>query len=337
MWCRFWPPRSASVVFRQVSGRYYQYFCTNTSNGTISKTSSTTVSTESSDIEEQLSNKATTQGHSSTTSSSKPSLETTTNLNKENKSFLSKEHEPIVFDKKQLYSLEQALDIVKKSVKTDFDETIEACFRVNIDDRKANQRIRDKILYPVSPIKHTLVAVFTKDPKEIEQAKEAGADYIGEEELLARIKKRKFKFYWLVTSPQSVKGLASVSKILGPRGMMPTEKMGTLTNDIDVTVREFKKGYLRIENDPEGNVHSVIGKLSWPVPSLIENCCYLYQFLLSRKPSNVKRGFFMALTVSSTMGPGVHVDTSLVKEIVEKQLQKEMRSGLRVTSTTVSA
>lgn len=121
---------------------------------------------------------------------------------------------------------------------------------MKIDDRKPEQRIRDKILYPVSPIKHTLVAVFTKDPQEIQAAQEAGADYVGYEELLDRIKRRKFKFYWLVCTPSNVKGLGSVSKILGPRGMMPTEKMGTLTEDIVSTVRELKKGYLRIENDP---------------------------------------------------------------------------------------
>ncbi|GJD12282.1 50S ribosomal protein L1 [Galdieria sulphuraria] len=171
--------------------------------------------------------------------------------------------------------------MVKESSNAGFDETIEACFSLNIDDRKPEQRIKDKILYPVSPIKHTLVAVFTKDPQEIEAAQEAKADYIGYEELLERIKKRRFKFYWLVSTPSSVKGLSSVSKILGPRGMMPTEKMGTLTVDIDLTVRELKKGYLRIENDPDSNVHSVLGKKSWSTESLLTNCCYLYEFLSS--------------------------------------------------------
>lgn len=133
--------------------------------------------------------------------------------------------------------------------------SLQVCFQLNIDDRKPEQRIKDKILYPVSPIKHTLVAVFTKDPQETQVAQEAGADYIGYEELLQRIRKRRFKFYWLVSTPASVKGLAPVSKILGPRGMMPTEKMGTLTEDIDFAVREFKKGYLRIENDPYANLY----------------------------------------------------------------------------------
>ncbi|GJD10348.1 50S ribosomal protein L1 [Galdieria sulphuraria] len=215
--------------------------------------------------------------------------------------------------------------MVKESSNAGFDETIEACFSLNIDDRKPEQRIKDKILYPVSPIKHTFVAVFTKDPQEIEAAQEAKADYIGYEELLERIKKRRFKFYWLVSTPSSVKGLSSVSKILGPRGMMPTEKMGTLTVDIDLTVRELKKGYLRIENDPDSNVHSVLGKKSWSTESLLTNCCYLYEFLSSKKHRTIKKNYFMGLTLSSTMGPGIRVDLNSIRDLVNKNQQDKTK------------
>jgi len=239
----------------------------------------------------------------------------------------------LVFDKKQQYAIDKALTMLKEaSTSAGFDETIEVCFQLNIDDRKPEQRIKDKILYPVSPIKHTLVAVFTKDPQETQVAQEAGADYIGYEELLQRIRKRRFKFYWLVSTPASVKGLAPVSKILGPRGMMPTEKMGTLTEDIDFAVREFKKGYLRIENDPDSNVHSVLGKKSWSVESMITNCCYLYEFLSDKKPRAIKKNYFVGLTVSSTMGPGIQVDLNSVRELVNKKRQDDFNRSSKETA-----
>ncbi|GJQ13908.1 hypothetical protein GpartN1_g5699.t1 [Galdieria partita] len=244
-----------------------------------------------------------------------------------NLSNLSENVSKLVYDKNQQYAVDRALNMVKESSNAGFDETIEACFQLNIDDRKPEQRIKDKILYPVSPIKHTLVAVFTKNSEEIQVAKEAGADYVGYEELLERIKKRRFKFYWLVSTPSSVKGLGSVSKILGPRGMMPTEKMGTLTSDIGFTVRELKKGYLRIENDPDSNVHSVLGKKSWSTESLLTNCCYLYEFLLTKKHRTIKKSYFKGLTLSSTMGPGIQVDLISLRELVDKSQQDKMKQS----------
>ncbi|KAK4528998.1 hypothetical protein GAYE_SCF68G6948 [Galdieria yellowstonensis] len=128
---------------------------------------------------------------------------------------------------------------------------LQLCFQLNIDDRKPEQPMKGKILNPVSTGKHTLVDVFSKDLQETQVAQEAEADYSGYEELLQDNRKRRFKFYCLASIPAVVKGLAPVSKILEPHGIMPMEKMGALTKNTDFAVREFKKGCLRIENDPD--------------------------------------------------------------------------------------
>lgn len=212
-----------------------------------------------------------------------------------------------IYDRLKTYSIEEALEIVKKLTKTKFDSSVEVHFRLGINTKKGDQQVRGAVSLPNGTGKTVKVAAFVSSENE-KAVKAAGADFVGGDELIAEIKKtEKTDFQVAIAEPALMKNLAVIAKILGTRGLMPSPKNDTVTTNPVKTVEELKKGKISFKNDDTANVHTVIGKVSFDTKKLIENYQTLLETIKKAKPSSSKGTFIKNISVSSSMSAGVKI------------------------------
>ena len=213
-----------------------------------------------------------------------------------------------LFDKQELYDVDQAMDIVVKTAKAKFDETIEAHFKMGLDGRHADQQIRGAIVLPHGTGNTKRVLVFAKGAKATE-AEEAGADYVGAEELAQKIQKEGwFEFDAVIATPDMMSVVGRLGKILGPKGLMPNPKSGTVTMDVAKAIAETKAGKVEYRLDKTNIVHCPIGKASFGAEKLTENYNALANAIIKAKPAAAKGQYIRSAVVASTMGPGVKIN-----------------------------
>jgi len=216
------------------------------------------------------------------------------------------------FDRDQVYTPSEALGIVKTIAKAGFDESVDVSVRLGVDPRKADQMVRGTVALPSGTGKDVRVAVFAAG-EAAAQAREAGADIVGSDDLAARIEGGQFDFDVAIATPDMMPLVGRLGRALGPRGLMPNPKTGTVTNDVARAVTEFKGGKVEYRTDRYGNVHVPLGKVSFDPPALEENFRAVLDELQRAKPASAKGRYLRKITVSSTMGPGVHVDTARLR------------------------
>lgn len=209
-------------------------------------------------------------------------------------------------EKGKQYSVSEAVKLVKENATAKFDESIEVSFNLNVDPRHADQQIRGAMVLPNGTGRSQKVLVVTQGAKE-EEAKNAGADYVGGKEILEDIKKGWFDFDVIVATPDMMGELGKLGKILGPKGLMPNPKTGTVTMNVANAVNEIKKGKIEYRVDKEGNINCLIGKKSFTDEALVENYKALYGAIAKARPAAVKGNYILNIALSSTMGPGVKV------------------------------
>lgn len=217
-------------------------------------------------------------------------------------------------DRLRKYSLDDALRLAVDTASSKFDETIELAVRLGVDPRQADQNVRGATVLPHGTGRAVRVLVFAKGEKERE-AKEAGADYVGGEDLVRRVADGWLEFDCVVATPDMMALVGRIAKILGPRGLMPNPKTGTVTFDVGRAVAELKAGKIEFRVDKGGNVHVPVGKKSFGSERLVENATSLLASLQRVKPASAKGAYFRAIAVSSTMGPGIKVDPASARLI----------------------
>ncbi len=217
-----------------------------------------------------------------------------------------------LIDKSKKYAAGEALDLVKKTSFVKFDATVEAAFRLNVDPRKADQNLRGALVLPHGTGKVSRVVVITQGEK-AKEAEAAGADYVGAAELIQKIGQGWFEFDVMVATPDMMGQLGKLGRILGPKGLMPNPKTGTVTLDIAKAVKDIKNGKIEYRTDKVGNIHAPIGRVSFTVEKLSENLHTLYDQLARIKPTTVKGTYMKNITVTSSMGPGIHIDEESLK------------------------
>lgn len=219
-------------------------------------------------------------------------------------------------DRAAVYTPLEAVKLVKELANAKFDETVEAHFRLGIDTRKADQNIRGSISLPHGTGKTVRVAVFAEGAQ-AEQAAEAGADIIGSDELIAQIQKGEINFDAAIATPMMMAKVGRIGKILGPRGLMPNPKLGTVTMDVAKMVSELKAGRVEYRADRYGICHVPLGRVSFDEQKLVENYAALYTEILRVKPASAKGKYVKSISVSSTMGPGVKIDSAVQRNFME--------------------
>ncbi len=214
----------------------------------------------------------------------------------------------------KLYSVEEACNLVVSTASAKFDETVELAVNLGVDPTKAEQNIRGSVSLPHGLGKNVRIAVFAQGEK-AEQATKAGADLVGGAELVEKIKGGFLEFDSVVATPDMMVQVGKVGKILGPRGLMPSPKVGTVTNDIESTVRSIKAGRAEYRLDKAGIVHTAVGKASFGAKKVHENVSVMLQALIKAKPSTSKGIYLQRAAVSLTMGPGVKVDLTELRTV----------------------
>lgn len=217
-------------------------------------------------------------------------------------------------DKTKRYSIDEALETLKKLSSVKFDETVEISMRMGVDPKRGDQNIRGAVTLPNGTGKSVKVLVFAEGDK-AKEATEAGADFIGDDETIEKIKKGFMDFQVVIATPDMMKNVGKIGKILGPRGLMPNPKTGTVTPDVGKAVRESKMGKVNFRLDKSGNIHSLMGKLSFEKEKLAQNIESFIKEIKRAKPQTAKGVYIKNVTLSSTMGPGVPIDLSEVAKI----------------------
>lgn len=214
-------------------------------------------------------------------------------------------------DPGKVYEPAEALQLVKETARAKFDETVEVAVRLGVDPRHADQVVRGAVVLPHGTGKKVRVLVFAKGEK-AKEAEAAGADYVGAEDLVSRIQDGWLEFDAAVATPDMMGLVGRLGKILGPRGLMPNPKTGTVTFDVANAVKEIKAGKIEYRTDKAGVVHAPIGKASFPTESLQENFQALMEAIVRSKPEGAKGQYIKSVTVSATMGPGIRVNPQRV-------------------------
>jgi large subunit ribosomal protein L1 len=212
-------------------------------------------------------------------------------------------------DRTKLYAVTEAIELVKKTNTTKFDATVEVAFRLGVDPKKADQQIRGAVVLPNGTGKTQKVLVFAKGEK-AKEAEAAGADYVGDTDYIAKINQGWFEFDVIVATPDMMGEVGKLGRVLGPKGLMPNPKTGTVTFDVEKAVKEIKAGKVEYRVDKSANIHVPIGKVSFDDQKLIENFSTIYETMMKVKPAAAKGTYMKNVAVSSTMGPGVKVDPS---------------------------
>jgi large subunit ribosomal protein L1 len=210
------------------------------------------------------------------------------------------------------YVIEEALAIVKESVYTKFDETVDMAFNLGVDPRKSDQMVRGTVVLPHGTGKTVRVLVFAKGEKE-KEARDAGADFVGAEDLVEKIQKGWLDFDKAVATPDVMGLVGKLGKVLGPRGLMPNPKLGTVTFDIAKAVKEIKAGKVEYRTEKAGIIHVPIGKASFDKEKLVDNAVAVTKSISKAKPAASKGKYIKKVTVSSTMGPGLKLDVTKLR------------------------
>ena len=211
-------------------------------------------------------------------------------------------------EKNKLYNVEEAISLVKETSVTNFDSTVEVAIKLNIDAKKSDQNLRGSFVLPNGTGKKKRILVIAKG-EAANQAKEAGADFVGDKDMIDKISKENwFLFDVIVATPDMMPELGKIGKVLGPKGLMPNPKTGTVTTDVVKAIQDINKGMVSYKNDANGNIHTIIGKVSFDNNKLAENLNYVVTTVAKAKPASVKGVFIKSITVTSTMGPGIKLD-----------------------------
>lgn len=211
-----------------------------------------------------------------------------------------------LIEKGKKYTALEACELAKKTTTVKYDAPIRVSFKLNVDPRQADQQIRGAMVLPNGTGRSQKILVVTQGAK-VDEAKNAGADYVGDKEILEKVKGGWFDFDIIVATPDMMGELGKLGKILGPKGLMPNPKTGTVTPNVAQAVEEIKKGKVEYRVDKEGNINCVIGKASFDADKLAENYNALYSQLVKLRPAAVKGTFIQSITLSSNMGPGIKV------------------------------
>jgi large subunit ribosomal protein L1 len=214
-------------------------------------------------------------------------------------------------DRLKAYPIAEAVDLAKQTNFAKFDATLEVAFRLGVDPKKADQQIRGAVVLPNGTGKTQRVLVFAKGEK-VKEAEAAGADYVGDAEYINKIQQGWFDFDVIVATPDMMGEVGKLGRVLGPKGLMPNPKTGTVTFDVTRAINEIKAGKVEYRVDKSGNIHVPIGKASFENEKLVENFNTIFETMLKVKPSAAKGTYMKNVTVASTMGPGVKVDPSSV-------------------------
>jgi len=223
------------------------------------------------------------------------------------------------YDLTKEYPLKEAIEIVKSLKSAKFDETVELSIKTNLDPTKADQILRGAVVLPYGRGKSVRVLVIVRDPEKEKEAKEAGADYVGFSEYLEKIKEGWLEFDAVVATPDVMPELGKLGKILGPRGLMPSPKTGTVTNEIKQVVMELKKGRIEYKLDKSGNLHLPVGKSSFPSEHLYENIVAVFEEIIKNKPSGAKGNFIKSSYISLTMSPSVKLSLNDIYKIIRER------------------
>ncbi|TLM66128.1 MAG: 50S ribosomal protein L1 [Deltaproteobacteria bacterium] len=219
-------------------------------------------------------------------------------------------------DRTKAYTIEEALSLVKETAHAKFDETVDVCVRLGVDPRKADQMVRGAVVLPNGLGKTVRVLVFAKGEK-AQEAQAAGADHVGADDLVAKIQEGWFDFDTAIATPDMMGTVGKIGKLLGPRGLMPNPKVGTVTFEIGRAVQEAKSGKVEYRVEKAGIVHAPVGKVSFDVDKLKGNVVALMDALVKAKPATSKGTYLKKVSVSSTMGPGVNIDVPALQSQVK--------------------
>jgi large subunit ribosomal protein L1 len=217
-------------------------------------------------------------------------------------------------DRNKYYELEEAIKLLKEISFVRFDETVDVAVRLGVNPRHADQMVRGAVLLPHGTGKQTKVLVFAKGEKE-KEAINAGADFVGAEDLVEKISKGWLEFDKAIATPDMMGMVGKIGKILGPRGLMPNPKMGTVTFNISEAVSDLKKGKVEFKVDKTGIVHVAVGKISFAVESLLENITSLIDTIIKLKPPTSKGVYLRSIVLSTTMGPGMKISPAFTSQI----------------------
>lgn len=216
-------------------------------------------------------------------------------------------------EKNKVYTKEEAIKLVKETSTSSFDGSVEVAMRLNLDTKKADQQLRGAIVLPKGTGKTKKVLVIARGEK-ANQAKEAGADYVGDVDMLEKIEKENwFDFDTMIATPDMMPLLGKLGKVLGPKGLMPNPKTGTVTVDVVKAIEEVKAGRVEYRTDSYGNIHGIIGKVSFSDENLLANLDAFVTHIIKLRPSTVKGDYVKNISVASTMGPGIKVENNFDK------------------------
>lgn len=225
-------------------------------------------------------------------------------------------------DPDKFYSPYEAVSLIKEMADAGFDETLEVSIRLGVDPRHADQMVRGTVVLPGGTGREVTVVVFALGEKASE-AESAGADYVGGEDLVEKIQQGWTDFDTAIATPDAMSMVGRLGKTLGPRGLMPNPKSGTVTFDIEKAVRDAKGGKLEYRVDKQANIHLVLGKMSFTVEALMDNYQAVIEEIIRARPASAKGRYLRSVTLSSTMGPGVSVDTSVTRDFMPDQATAE--------------
>ena len=211
-------------------------------------------------------------------------------------------------EKTHEYSVTEAIKLIKETSVTKFDSTVDVAIKLNVDPKKADQQLRGSLVLPNGTGKTKKILVIAKGAQ-AEAAKKAGADYVGDKDMIEKIQKENwFDYDVIIATPDMMPELGKIGKILGPKGLMPNPKTNTVTMNVESAIEDVKKGMVSYKTDTFGNIHSVIGKVSFDEAKLQENLEYIITTISKLKPASVKGKFINSITISTTMGPGIKLD-----------------------------
>ena len=223
-------------------------------------------------------------------------------------------------DRDRLYSPREAVKLVKEFPSAKFDESVELSIRLGVDPRTADQLVRGAVSLPRGTGKTMRVAVFAKGEK-AKQAEEAGADVVGDDDLAERISGGWLEFDAIVATPDMMPAVGKLGRVLGPRGLMPNPKSGTVTDDVARAVGDIKGGRIEYRTDKHGNLHMIVGKKSFSEADIIENYAAVIDEVIRAKPAAAKGRYLKSIAMSTTMGPGVRIDPQKSKDLVDEEAE----------------
>ncbi|MFA5088047.1 MAG: 50S ribosomal protein L1 [Candidatus Omnitrophota bacterium] len=211
-----------------------------------------------------------------------------------------------LIDKAKVYTLEEALDNLAKFPKVKFDETVELHFHLNVDPKSTDQVIRGTVILPHGLGKKIRIVVFAKG-EQVQAAKDCGVDYVGAQDLIEKISNGFLDFDCVIATPDMMRDISKLGRVLGPRGLMPSPKSGTVTNDVARAIKEVNAGKIEFKSDKQAGIHVGIGKRSFSQEQLLKNAKHLIDAISHVKPGSIKGSFIKSLYLSSTMGPGMRI------------------------------